>query len=89
MVRDMWKKITGTGVALLAAMMLWGCTKGQNMAEPAEVITLTLANNHPEDYCTTAAVEWFAKKVEDRTEGRVVIDVYNSGKLGDTVSCLE
>jgi len=81
------KKITGMGAAFLVlAAILWGCGEKPDKTEP---VTLTLANNHPDDYCTTAAVEWFAKEVEDRTGGRVIIDVYNNGRLGDTLSCLE
>ena len=34
-------------------------------------------------------MEWFADTVRERTEGRVVIEVYNNRRLGDTVSCLE
>lgn len=83
------KKATAAGAVLvMIAAMAWGCGE-RRKEEPLKAVTLTLANNHPDDYCTTAAVEWFADEVGKRTEGRIVIDVYNNGKLGDTVSCLE
>lgn len=78
----------GTGFFLMAAV-LSGCIGEPKAKAPAQPVTLTLANNHPDGYCTTRAVEWFAREVERRTEGRVVIEVYNNGALGDTVSCLE
>ncbi len=86
----MVRKAAAAGaVLMMAAVMAWGCGGRKKAAEPSETVTLTLANNHPDDYCTTKAVEWFAEEVKARTEGRIVIDVYNNGRLGDTVSCLE
>lgn len=87
--------VTGKGLTVIWALFLgmaaviWGCGGRRTEKIPAETITLTLANNHPDDYCTTEAVKWFADAVRERTEGRVVIEVYNNGQLGDTVSCLE
>ena len=54
-----------------------------------ETITLKLSNNQPDGNCTTIAVEWFADQVRVRTDGRVNIEVYNNGTLGDAISCLE
>lgn len=34
-------------------------------------------------------MEWFADQVRERTDGRVNIEVYNNGTLGDAISCLE
>lgn len=78
----------GTGFFLMAAVSS-GCIKEPEATAQTRPVILTLANNHPDGYCTTRAVEWFAQEVERRTEGRVVIEVYNNGTLGDTVSCLE
>lgn len=50
---------------------------------------LYLANNLPEDSCTTKALDWFAGQVKERTDGRVEIRLYNDGELGDSVDCLE
>ena len=86
---DTVKRMTAVWAVFLAAALAWGCGAGKEGKGPSATITLTLANNHPDDYCTTKAVEWFADTVRERTEGRVVIEVYNNGKLGDTVSCLE
>lgn len=83
------RRVMAAGAAFFAVAAVWGCGGRNTETKPPKAITLTLANNHPDDYCTTAAVEWFAGAVKERTEGRVVIDVYNNGRLGDTVSCLE
>ncbi len=54
-----------------------------------KTITLKLSNNQPDGNCTTVAVEWFADQVRERTDGRVNIQVYNNGVLGDAISNLE
>ena len=58
-------------------------------AASGETITLRLSNNQPDGNCTTIAVEWFADQVRERTDGRINIEVYNNGTLGDAVSCME
>ncbi len=55
----------------------------------AAPVTLTLANNLSSDSCTTEAIEWFADQVEERSDGRIRIEVYNDSALGDSLSCLE
>lgn len=57
-----------------------------NVSEP---IILTLANNLSTGSCTTTAIEWFAQQVEERSGGRIHIEVYNDSALGDSLSCLE
>lgn len=71
-------------VIAVGACMVSGC--GSSVVRPT---VLTLANNLPEDNCTTTAIQWFADKVEERTDGRIVIEIYNDGKLGDSLSCIE
>ena len=64
--------------------------KEETKAAPsADTVTLKLSNNQPDGNCTTIAVEWFADQVRERTDGRVNIEVYNNGTLGDAISCLE
>ncbi len=52
-------------------------------------IVLRLAEVHPEDYPTTQGDKEFAKLVEERTNGRIKIEVYASGQLGDEKSVIE
>lgn len=72
---------------LLLATMMCILTVGSAMA--ADTMVLRLANNQPEENVTTKACQWFADQVYERTEGRIKIEVYNNGVLGDAVSCLE
>ena len=77
----------GLGMAVALAKGTLGEMQGKRT--PEETVKLVLANNQPEDNCTTAAVEWFAGQVRERTDGRVEISVYNDGELGDVMSSLE
>lgn len=73
-------------IILCLALMMTACGKSKEDVSP---VTLFLANNQTDQNCTTTAVEWFADKVEERTEGRVIIDVYNNSQLGDGIPTLE
>lgn len=50
---------------------------------------LRLAENQPADYPTTLGDLEFARLVEERTNGRIKIQVYYGGQLGDEKSTIE
>lgn len=56
--------------------------------EPQQLI-LRYAENQPQDYPTTQAAYKFAELVEQRTDGRIHIDVYPNGQLGDEKAVIE
>ncbi len=73
---------------LAATAFLGGCQiMEQKQEEPT--VTLTLANNLPAENCTSRAIDWFAEAVEERSGGRIRIEVYHNSVLGDSPSCLE
>ncbi|MCC3144048.1 TRAP transporter substrate-binding protein [Halanaerobium sp. Z-7514] len=55
----------------------------------AQEITLRLADNQPEGYPTVVGAEEFSRLVEERTDGRIKIEVYPGGVLGDESSTIE
>lgn len=63
----------------LAALQLTGCG-----AEPQPVpdYVLTYADNQPEDYPTTRGAQYFADLVQERTEGKVKIQIITDGEYG-------
>ncbi len=75
-----------TGIALLV-LVLAGNTPGQ-AADKLQMV-LRLAENQAEDYPTTIGDKEFARLVEERTDGRIKIDVYAGGQLGDEKSVIE
>ena len=92
------KKIKGLFTsALLAMTLLAACseenttnTEGDGGSKPEEAkITLRLADNQPTDYPTVIGDKKFAELVSERTDGRITIEVFASGQLGDEKSVLE
>ncbi len=75
------------GAACLLLFWMGGCAflKG---GEGPEYI-LTYAENHPESYPTTKGGLLFASLVEERSQGRICIEMYAGGKLGDEESLWE
>ncbi len=63
----------------LAALQLAGCGK-QTQTVPDFV--LTYADNQPADYPTTRGAQYFADLVQERTGGRVVVQVKSGGEYG-------
>ena len=60
-------------LALALALVLCAATAG--------AVTLKLSEVHAEGYPTTLADQEFARLVEERTDGRIRIDVYSGGAL--------
>jgi tripartite ATP-independent transporter DctP family solute receptor len=92
----MKKTFVAAACAVLAAGIAFtGCNKnkkeGAAEAPKAEEkkMVLRYAENQPQDYPTTKAAYKFAELVEQRTNGRIHIDVYHGGQLGDEKSVIE
>ncbi|MEH7235731.1 TRAP transporter substrate-binding protein [Bacillus sp. JJ1562] len=91
------KKFLGIiATTLLATSVLAACG-GQDKAGSSDdgskkeeaKLTLRLADNHPVDYPTVIGDQKFADLVSERTDGRITIEVFPSGQLGDEKSVLE
>ncbi|MGI5976762.1 MAG: TRAP transporter substrate-binding protein [Candidatus Limivicinus sp.] len=52
-------------------------------------LVLRYAENQPQDYPTTQAAYKFAELVNERTDGRIQIEVYYGGTLGDEKTVIE
>jgi tripartite ATP-independent transporter DctP family solute receptor len=50
---------------------------------------LKLAETHPQDYPTTKGDYEFARLVKERTNGRIVVEVYHSKQLGEEKAVIE
>jgi tripartite ATP-independent transporter DctP family solute receptor len=57
--------------------------------ETVEPVVFRLAETHPGDYPTTLGDMEFARLVEEKTEGRVKIEVYHSKQLGEEKDVIE
>lgn len=55
----------------------------------AQEVTLRAADNQPEDYPTVQGLYHMAEYIEDATDGRIVMEVFPSGQLGDERTTIE
>jgi tripartite ATP-independent transporter DctP family solute receptor len=58
-------------------------------AAVAQEITLRAADNQPEDYPTVQGLYFMADYIEAATDGRIVMEVFPGGQLGDERSTIE
>lgn len=61
----------------------------KDMGGTTPEFVFTYAENQPEGYPTTMGAERFAQLVGERTHGRIRINVFSGGKLGDEVSVMD
>ena len=54
-----------------------------------EKIVLRFATDLSEDYVSTVSLKKFAEEVNQKTNGRIEIDIYAGGQLGEEASCIE
>jgi len=73
-------------VAVMAAPIF---AQGGREAEADKPIVLRLADNQPDGYPTVIGDLEFARLVEERSNGRIKVEVYNNGQLGDEKSAIE
>ncbi|MBU3818795.1 MAG: TRAP transporter substrate-binding protein [Candidatus Faecalibacterium intestinavium] len=71
----------------MGSLLFPGCAAAPGEDRP--LLILRYADNQPEDYPTTQAAEYFARLVEERTHGKILVRVYSNGVLGDENSVFE
>lgn len=92
----MIKKLAAVVVtAVLALSSLTGCSSAQTSAATSDVATaenpivLTLAHGLSETHTVHIAMTQFAEEVKEKTEGRVIINIFPNGQLGSETENLE
>ena len=71
----------------LCLLLLPGCRAAETPVVPE--LILRYADNQPEDYPTIMAAKYFADLVEERTDGKIRIKIYENGQLGNEISVFE
>lgn len=87
--RNMLSACMAVLTALLLILVLAAHINQKTARQPGEPVRLRLANNLTEESATTQAIQWFSEQVNERTQGRVEIEIFNNGSLGDVQSSLE
>ena len=86
----------GMTVAVSYTHLVSGClgayvvldSKG-NGADSEPELVLGYGEVNPEGHIMTESARFFADKVSELTEGRVMVDIYPSGQLGDDARCYQ
>ena len=76
-------KLTATFAALLA-----GTTHRRRRASACEM-TLRSSDTHPDGYPTVAAVQEMGRLLEEKTGGRLCVEVFHSAQLGEEKDTIE
>lgn len=71
-------------IALAAALSL-----ASVVPAAAQSVTLRSADIHPDGYPTVEAVKYFGEVVSQKTNGRIKVQVFNSGQLGQEKDTIE
>ncbi|MFP4508561.1 MAG: TRAP transporter substrate-binding protein [Spirochaetaceae bacterium] len=79
--------VVALAVMMIAAVTGW--TAGEQEADSDQPIRLRLAETHGPDYPTTQGSREFARLVEERTDGRIQIEVFHSAQLGEESDAIE
>ena len=80
------RKVLAVMLALLAATFILTSSSSKVSAAP---IVMRLAETHPQDYPTTKGDYEFARLVKERTNGRIVVEVFHSKQLGEEAAVIE
>ena len=75
-------KLTGTFAALLAGTTIAG-------AASACEVTLRSSDTHPDGYPTVEAVQEMGRIIEEKTGGRICVEVFHSAQLGEEKDTIE
>ncbi|MDR0440954.1 MAG: TRAP transporter substrate-binding protein [Candidatus Accumulibacter sp.] len=62
---------------------------GAFAAESAKSMTLRFATDSAQNYVSTVEIQKFADEVKAKTGGRITIEVYPGGQLGEEKACIE
>ena len=83
--------LTACGSSSTDTPAVEGDTNTESVAEPTGEAELVLryAENQPQDYPTTQAAYKFAELVNEKTDGRIQVEVYYGATLGDEKSVIE
>ncbi|MBL7005902.1 MAG: TRAP transporter substrate-binding protein [Spirochaetia bacterium] len=75
-------------MVVLAASFCWAAGSAESTAGSSPIV-LRLAETHPADYPTTRGDFEFARLVEERSNGRIKIEVYPGSQLGEERAVIE
>jgi len=76
-------------IVLVMVLLVTVPFSGGSLQAQSKPIVMRLAETHPQDYPTTKGDYEFARLVKERTNGRIVVEVYHSKQLGEEKPVIE
>ncbi len=73
----------------LAVVTGCGARSDSSSAGAKKAVVLKAADVQPDDYPTTLGLKYMAKLLDERTQGRIKMDVYANAQLGDEKATIE
>ena len=83
------KKLLLLTLALSLVLAASAFAKGEGEEEMAKPMVMKLGETHAADYPTTQGDQKFADLVKERTNGRIIIEVYPAKQLGEETAVIE
>jgi TRAP-type C4-dicarboxylate transport system substrate-binding protein len=78
-----------TGGLIICALWFGACTKGQNSVDSTKKYTLKMSTQLNETHPMVEGFKSWAKKVEEKTNGGITIQIYPSAQLGSDEDVIE
>jgi tripartite ATP-independent transporter DctP family solute receptor len=79
----------GILLGLLVTLVAAGCNSGPKAPAAPSQIVLKAADIQPEDYPTIMGMKYMAKLLDERTSGRIKMQVYGGAQLGQEKETIE
>ena len=76
-------------IAACLALLAVGCNSGSNAPAAPSQLILKAADIQPEDYPTTLGIKYMAKLLDERSNGRIKVQVYGGAQLGQEKETIE
>lgn len=77
------KQMIFYSMMILLLVALTGCGLLSFKDDKPKEVILKAADVHPDDYPTTKSTKYLAKLLEERSNGRIKLQVYSGGQLGE------
>ncbi len=85
----MKKIVVMLSIVLAVCSFAFANGNSETKSDSPKTMVLRYAENQPQDYPTTQAAYKFAELVEEKTNGRIKVEVYYGAQLGDEKSVIE
>ncbi len=85
----MFKRIIALVMVFAMCLSIVGCNSKEGSGAEEKVITMKIAHPMSTETPRHKSLEMFKKNVEERTDGKIIVEIYPSGQLGTEKEIIE